>query len=345
MYTTETEIRSQFTAMQLTYQYLKENGKEIQNVMDETRSLCVLGCGSSYFLAKSTAKQFTQLSQIPSFAIAAGDLLVNFEDYENMVSNSTLLLLSRSGSTSELLIAARRCKAKYNNKIVSVCAKPGAPVEEIADMNLLLPWAFDESVCQTRTVTNLYLAGYMAAAIIAGDQVALNAAKSICEDTAPFRTSIEPVLSELAKRGWMKAVVLGDSAAEGLLEEGALAFREICRRDSNFYHVLDVRHGPIVQIDQDTLVIALLSSNGFQLQADLIADIAKKTKHLIVFSRSEQIRQIPDGTCVLLPDCGADAVSAIYAQYCIQLICFFNALTRCVNPDLPEGLDAWISLK
>lgn len=344
MYTTESEIRTQFEALRLTYEHLKGKEKEIQNVLDDTRSICVLGCGSSYYLAKSAAMQLMQLSQIPSFAIAAGDLLVNFQDYEQMVANSTLLLISRSGSTSELLLAAGRCKTKFGNKIVSICTKQSAPVEEIADMNLLLPWAFDNSVCQTRTVTNLYLSGYMIAAIIVGNSLALRTAEAICRDTASFRESIEPVLSELAQRSWTKAVVLGDSAAEGLAEEGALAFREICRRDSNFYHVLDVRHGPIVQIDRDTLVIVLVSSNEIQQQTSLIADIAKKTRHIAALSRNNRVLQIPDCTAVLLPDCGSDAVSAIYAQYCIQMICLFNARCCGVNPDAPEGLDAWISL-
>jgi glutamine---fructose-6-phosphate transaminase (isomerizing) len=100
-----------------------------------------------------------------------------------------------------------------------------------------------------------------------------------------------------------------------------------------------------VQIDKDTLVIALISSNEFQIQANLIADIAKKSKHLIVFSRNEQIQQITGCIPVLLPDCGADAVSAIHAQYCIQMICFFHALMRGANPDMPKGLDAWIFLQ
>jgi len=345
MYTTEMEIRSQFDALRQTYAYLKEKEEEIQNALDETRSLCVIGCGSSFCLAKSAAKQFTLLSQLPAYAIAAGDLLVNFDDYANMVSNSTLLLLSRSGETSELIRAAARCKEQYCNKVVSVCAKTGAPVEEIADMNLSIPWAFDASVCQTRTVTNLYLAGFMIGAIIAGDRAALEAARRAGANDASFRAAVEPALKQIAEGGWSKAVVLGDSAAEGLAEEGALAFREICRRDSDYCHVLDVRHGPIVQIGQDTLVIALVSSGDFTLQADLIADLAKKTRHLAVFSRNARISQLPCCVPFVLPDCGADAMSAIYAQYCIQMICLKHAQFIGVNPDAPEGLDPWIALK
>ena len=345
MYTTETEIRAQFDALRQTYDYVKEKEKEIQNALDETRSLCVIGCGSSYCLAISAAKQFTQLSQIPAYAIAAGDLLVNFEDYVNPVSNSTLLVLSRSGSTSEVLKAVLQCKERFRNKIISICAKTGAPVEEIADMNIPLPWAFDASVCQTRTVTNLFLAGFMLAAIVGGDQAALSAARRICDDQSLFRASIEPTLLKVAKSGWSKAVVLGDSAAEGLAEEGALAFREICRRDANFYHVLDVRHGPVVQIGRDTLVVALVSSGEFGLQADLIADLAKKTPHLLVLSRNARISELGGCVSIPLPDCGADAVSAIYAQYCIQVICLLHAKSIGVNPDAPEGLDPWISLR
>lgn len=344
MFTTEREIRSQYAALRQTAAYIGERKEAILNAFDETRSLCVIGCGSSYSLAKSAARQFTLLSQIPAFAVAAGDLLVNFADYESIVSNATLLLLSRSGSTSEVVQAAERCKRVYHNRVISVCAKAGSPIEATADTNLVIPWCFDESVCQTRTVTNLYLAGWMIAAIVAGKREILEAAQTICDPSEAFCAGVEATLQEIADGGWEKAVVLADGAVAGLAEEGALAFKEICRRDSNFYHVLDVRHGPMVQINAKTLVIAFVSSGDFRLQADLIADVAKKTKQLVILSRDAKTEKLQNCRPIRLPDCGSDAASAVYALYCIQMICYLHALGIGVNPDAPDGLDAWIRL-
>lgn len=344
MYQTEKEIRSQFSALRQTTEYFKEKQSEILSAFNEAVSICVIGCGSSYSLAKAAALQFTQRNEIPAFAIAAGDLMVNFSHYEKLIYNSVLLVLSRSGSTSEVIAAVRKCKQAYGSKVVSVCAKQGAPIEQYAELNLVIPWAFDDSVCQTRTVSNLYAAGLMLAATVAHKPECL---QTIClEDAqrAAFCETVEEPMRLAGTRDWTKAVVLADSGVAGLAEEGALAFREICRRDSNFYHLLDVRHGPIVQIQENTLVLAFLSDGEWKPQTDLISDVAKKTDKLYVFSRNPAVTELKGCTGILLPDCGSDTASAIYMLYCIQLLTLSHAVHRGVNPDVPEGLAAWIKL-
>ena len=303
-----------------------------------------MGCGSSYSLAKSAALQYSQLNGVPAYAIPAGDMLVNFEAYGRMLKDSAVMVLSRSGSTSEAVRAATRCKETYDCKIISVCAKEGSPMEGVADVNLLVPWAFDYSVCQTRTVSNLYICGLMIAAIGACNEKMLEAVAKIPQLAEPFCAEVESVMKRVGELGWEKAVVLADSGIAGLAEEGALAFKEICRRDSNHYHILDVRHGPMVQINSKTLVIALLSCGDYSLQADLIRDLKSHSDKLLVLSANPEVKNLTDCTVVLTPDCGSDDACAVYMLYCIQLVTLYHALAIGVNPDAPEGLDAWIKL-
>lgn len=344
MYLVEKELRSQFDALFKTAEELRRCRQEAKEALSGLKTLCVLGCGSSYSLAKSAAMQFSQNTGIPAYAVPAGDLLVNFSSYRKMLEGSTLLLLSRSGSTSEVLRSARRCKEKLGCRLLSVCAKKDSPVERIAHWNLCLPWAFDEAVCQTRTVSNLYAAALGLAYIAAGEDKLFDELCSLTKFAEAFCPAQEELLCGFADMPWNKAVVLGDSGMAGILEEGALAFKEICRRDSNHYHLLDVRHGPMVKIDGETLVIALLSSGERSLQTALLSDLAAKTDKLLVLDcRPVSGEEIP-GTRIVLPNCAADDMSAIYALYCIQLICMHHAAVRGVDPDKPEGLDAWIKL-
>lgn len=344
MYIIEAELRNQFEALTRTAEELTGQKMEAEEALSGIQTLCVLGCGSSFSLAKSAAMQFSQYTGIPAYALPAGDVLVNFTAYERMLTGCTLLLLSRSGSTSEVVRAAQRCKEELGCKILSVCAKVGTPVEEIADWSLCLPWAFDEAVCQTRTVSNLYLAALGLAHIAAGDADALAQFHYLNDWATTFCPEQEDILSAQAKRSWTKVVVLGDSGMAGVLEEGALAFKEICRRDSNHYHLLDTRHGPMVQIGGDTLVIAMLSSGERALQKALLADLAVKTEHLLVLDSVPGDGDEIPGVRIALPACGADDLCAVFALYCIQLICFHHALARGVDPDKPEGLDTWIKL-
>lgn len=344
MYTIEKEMRSQFEAIAKTVAELSAHKAEALEALSGVKSLCVLGCGSSFSLAKSAAMQFSQNTGIPAYALPAGDVLVNFGSYEKLLRGSALLLLSRSGSTSEVVRAAKRCTEELGCKVLSLCAKVGTPVEEVADWSLCLPWAFDEAVCQTRTVSNLYLAALGLAYLAAGEEDKAAALSCVPELAPAFCQEQESILSALAEKPWVKAVVLGDSGMAGVLEEGALAFKEICRRDSNHYHLLDVRHGPMVQIGQDTLAIAMISSTERELQKALLTDVAAKTENLLVLDCAKEGGEGVPGTRIVLPECGSDDVKAAFALYCIQVICFRHAIARGVDPDQPEGLDPWIKL-
>ena len=336
MYTVEIEIRDQFNAIAKTIDRVLSEKEEICGLMKKAGSLIVLGCGSSFSLAKSMATQVYQYSGIPSFPLAAGDLLVNFEDYEKMLKDA-------AGSTSEAVRATARCRKEFGCPVISICAREGAPIEAEADVNIRIPWAFDEAVCQTRTVSNLYVAGLLTAALMAEKEDIIKAVQKIPEAGEEFTGTVEALAKEFGEMDWNKAVVLADSAAAGLAEEGALAFKEICHRDSNHYHLLDVRHGPIVQIDKNTLVVAMVSRGDLKLQSDLIKDVAEHTDCLLVCTSLAE--DVGSGVRNLhFPDCGADVVNAVFMLYCIQFITLYHAIHRNIDPDKPEGLDAWIKL-
>ena len=343
MYLTERELRGQFEALDKTLKLLAQSREEAKAQLDAANKLVVLGCGSSFSLAKSAAMLFAQKTGRAAFALPAGDLLVNFGDYARLLEGAALLLLSRSGSTSELVRAASLCREVFGCRVLSVCARENAPVAQLADWSLEIPWAFDEAVCQTRTVSNLYAAALGLACIAGGDEAGFEALMGLPALAADFCPRQEQALTLTASEDWSRAVVLADSGCAGLAEEGALAFKEICRRDSNHYHMLDCRHGPMVQIGPDTLVIALLSKGDRALQAALLADVAAKTSHLLVLDRADCETKLP-GRRIRLPDCGSADAEAIFGLYCIQLVCYRHALARGVDPDSPEGLEPWIKL-
>lgn len=344
MYIIEQEINEQFSAIIKTVDSIVPRCAEIREFFSAAAKLVVIGCGSSYSVAKSTALQFSQWSGLPAVAIAAGDLLVNMDEYTNILSGATVIALSRSGSTSEVVRAVKTVKERFGCRCASICACENSPMEEIADINFLILWAFDKAVCQTRTVSNLYLAGALLAAIASENDTVLSAAKRVEASCASFCPEVDELVKAIGNGAWEQAVVLADSGIAGLAEEGALAFKEICRRNSNHYHVLDVRHGPMVQIDKKTLVIAVLSQRNFSMQADLVRDIALKTDHLLVMSANAAVKTLDNCMTICLPDCGTDAVNALFMLYCIQWIALQHALKSGVNPDAPEGLDPWIKL-
>lgn len=348
MYMVEKELRNQFDAIQKTIKYMGRREEEIRDFFRGMTSVCVCGCGSSYYVAKSTALQLSQKTGLSSYAVAAGDLLVNFESYEKILEHAALILLSRSGSTTELHEMAKRCKEAFPGiKILSICGVENSAVSHLADVSLEIPWAFDRAVCQTRTVSNLYAAGLMLCALNGKNPRLVKDMLKIGQEAEDFARKAEEVLETVGEQPFENAVVLADSGMAGLAEEGALAFKEICRCPSNFFHVLDVRHGPTVTIDEDTLVILLHSRGDNKLQAELVFDMKKRTDMVLVLDcagKGTGREEMENVLRIVLPETSCDDVSAVFMIYCIQLICLKHALYKGVNPDAPEGLDAWIKL-
>jgi len=345
MYIVKNEIDSQFSALEQTVIYLENSSEMIKSFFERQKKIVIFGCGSSFSVAKSYAMMFTGLTDIPAFPVAAGDYLVNEKDYSLMIKDSGIIVISRSGSTSEIIRAVKSAKDAGAGEVISVCGVKGAAISELANVNLEMPWIYDNSVCQTRTVSNFYATGLMMAAIYAKDLDTIEKLKNASSYYESFRNKYEPVFKEIAKKQWAHAVVLADSFMAGLAEEGALAFKEICQLNSNHYHVLDVRHGPMVMINKETLVISMISSSERQLQQAVLNDISKKGAVSVVVDCNpcnETLNDVDFRIC--LPDLQNDKVAAIFMLYCIQNITYEKALLRGVNPDQPDGLDAWIEL-
>ncbi|HHY15236.1 MAG TPA: SIS domain-containing protein, partial [Firmicutes bacterium] len=171
MYLTRKEIFGQYEALRKTYDYMLEREQQIKTVFEKhkPKSLTFIGCGSGYTLCHSGEVSTKLRLNLPANAVAAGDLLVNFEQYRGLLTDTMIIAASRSGGTSEVVLSVERAK-EMGVPTVAIPAKENSPLAALAELSLEIPWVFDESVCQTRTVTNFYAAQLLLIAILAEDR-------------------------------------------------------------------------------------------------------------------------------------------------------------------------------
>lgn len=346
MYKIETEIFKQYEALAQTYDYMMSHAEEIKAFWDKGsfRSITFIGCGSSYSLARSAEVSAKLLLGCPVNAIAGGDVLVNFPMYKELLKESLLVIPSRSGSTSEVVNVVKMAKEELGSQCIAISAVEGSALSKICDMSLDLPWAFDESVCQTRTVTNLYTANLMLIGAMAGNQELLDEIKDAVDSEAAHIQKYTDELKKIAENvSWDKVVVLSDGELEGIGDEGALAFKEVSQLPSNHYHVLDLRHGPMVLVDEKTLVIMGSSPYNTAYQRDLINDIKVK-KATVVTVGSPSINDMGSDFNVDLKPYKYYGVNGIPFIFVPQAISYFRAMKDGKDPGNPPGLDAWIKL-
>ena len=341
MYNTEKEIRDELNSIRKCLQLVCKKKDDVLRVFSGAKRIWFIGSGSSFCLAKSAAAMFTMRCNIPSLAVAAGDLLLHTERYLNAVKGSVVVFVSRSGMTSEVLRVYDLVAKLDGVSTVSLCANTASDLNNICDLSLCVPWAFDESVCQTRTIGSFFAALAMTCALMSRDTRLQEQLEAVSRMSSTLDTRVLPLAQQLAKGDWDHVVVLADAESAGVMEEGALAFKEICCLNSNFYNLLDVRHGPVVMIDRHTFVFAFLESAGCTEQA-LLEDLRKKTSHVVSlgpFAAAEG-----DNTHFDTGEITDPVAAAIPALYLLQNLALYKALERGVDPDRPDGLSAWIRL-
>lgn len=342
---TEKELFSQYDALEQTFQEIKKSEEQIVSFFNngDYKRILFVGCGSSYSVAKSAMVAANLRLDIPAFAFAAGDLLVNFEQFVPILKDAMIVSISRSGSTSEVLRLCEMADKELGVPTLSLCAKCETPLAKVAKLNMEFPWAFDESVCQTRTVSNLYLACLMLIGTVSKDDKLLSSLQAVIEKGNDYIADNKDALEQIAKKEWTKVVVLADGELEGIAEEGSLAFTEIPLIPSSYFHLLDVRHGPMVLIDNKTLVIAALSPGSDKLQYDLLAHLKKNGATVVAFSDRKE--ELPHVDCAIFaspqPAFAAQGLPFVFIP---QALAFYKAIHNGVNPDQPEGLDPWIQL-
>lgn len=351
MYQTEKEIFNQYEALNETYNYFLSKEKEIKEIQKnyKFRSITFIGSGSSYYLCKSAEISCKMHLGLSANSIAAGDLMLNFSEYKNVLKDTLLVMLSRSGSTSEVILALQKVKEQFKLPSISISARENSKLSKMVDLSLEIPWAFDESVCQTRTVTNLYTSILLMIANMNDNEkdkkILLEDIKNSIEYGNKFIFNHTNMLKEISqKKTWSKVVILADSELEGIAAEAALAFKEISNTPSNYYHVLDVRHGPMVLIDKKTLVIIATSPYSISYQADLVTDLKRKGAEVLIIG-SQKETEINADYSVNIPVYQNYAVRGIPFVFVSQAVSFFRAASEGINPDVPQGLDSWIELK
>jgi fructoselysine-6-P-deglycase FrlB-like protein len=202
------------------------------------QSVCAVGCGTSLYMAQAWAALRESAGHGRTDAFAASEL-------PRRSGYDVLVAISRSGTTSEVIHALRRDIAARS---LTITAVDGSPAAEAADAAIVLDFADERSVVQTRFATSALtlLRGH------AGDDVerAARDAEHALQAPLPVQVGTEgadPAQWTFIGRGW----------AVGLASEAALKLREAAQQWAEAYPALEYRHGPIAIAAPNTVVWSL----------------------------------------------------------------------------------------
>ncbi|MFY9714158.1 MAG: SIS domain-containing protein [Microbacterium sp.] len=185
--------------------------------------IAVIGCGTSWFMAQSFAALRESAGFGETDAFAASESFVD-RGYDAVVA------LTRSGTTTEVLELIERIRGRVPT--IGVIGDPDSPLVSLVDDAVLLPFADEKSVVQTRFATTA-LALFRA---------------SLGEDLSQAIADAGAVLAstdDAALRDAEQYTFLGRGWTVGLANEAALKMRESSQSWTESYPSMEYRHGPI----------------------------------------------------------------------------------------------------
>ncbi|MCL2433325.1 MAG: SIS domain-containing protein [Clostridia bacterium] len=333
------EILAQFDALSQTLEVM--SGRQWCETL-HGRRVFFTGCGSSFMLCESAAMML-RLRGLDAFAIPAGDLITQPREYARLLRGAALVIPSRSGKTSECMRAVELAR-KADAIVLALTADGESPLAQAADATIALPFAYDEAVCQTRNVSCFYTALAYQAGQLSGDRDLLEGLQNTVEELPALFASTKDQLTKVASlKKWRSIYVLCDGPLAGLGREAALAFSEIAMLPGSHWHTLDVRHGPMVLVDEHTLVLATTPWEENPYLEPLMQDFSKRGATVALVA---PYAQAPVGELVRVPIFGGRNMICAGLPMIVtaQWLALQAAYARNHDPDRPEGLTSWIKL-
>src|SRR5215468_648495 len=194
-----------------------------------------IGCGTSHYIAQAYAALREERNSGTTDAAIASELSPH-RSYGRVVA------ISRSGTTTEVLRTLEGLKGSIAT--IAVTAVPDSPVATSADDAIVLDFANEQSVVQTRFATTAlallraHIGDRLEAAIVGGEAAL---ARALPADPSDFK----------------QFVFLGQGWTVGLADEAALKLREAASAWTEAYPAMEYRHGPISVAGPGTLVWAI----------------------------------------------------------------------------------------
>lgn len=346
MYQSYQEIFGQYQSLTETFKYILERKNTIKEFFahNQPEEVVFVACGSSYWLSKSAAMTFENKTGIKSYAVTSGNVIMNKDYFQKAYKGPLVIAPSRSGNTTETLYAVEFIKETCNAKVLSISENEDALIRNSSELFLCIPWANEISICQTRSFSNLYLSVILIAALVGNDQALIRDLEKYLVKLESLGPDVENKIKKIVDTfsNWENLVVLGNGELYGVAIEGAYICIEMAQQKANYYQTLELRHGPIIMLDDSYLTVIFSNGKEKKLEEDVIRDCQNKGAKCLVISPLDNFE-----TADYSFNLGWDAfpeVLALYGSFVMQGLAYYKAVNKGINPDMPAGLVSWIKI-
>lgn len=330
------EILSQQRALVSALDAVDSARNDLLDLLGGTRrrDVLFLGMGSSHLVGAMAAPLWRR-GGWAARAVPAAEPLLRPEVYP-VAEGTVVIATSRSGSTPETLDALRLARDRGARSIALTVSHDTA-LAAGCDLAIVAPEGAESNPPQTRSVTAHLIAAQSIALLAAGDADGLRALRAAA---APLGTWVRQADDAMRIRagGFERAYILGSADRWAAAAEGAMKLKECARLESEAFQSLDFRHGPLTMVDEETLVIGLITASARAREVGVLREAAAAGAQVLAIAdearaAADQARAGADDVPGLRFSSGlAEALQTVFYLPPLQLLAWHRARADGLDP-------------
>jgi glutamine---fructose-6-phosphate transaminase (isomerizing) len=339
------EILSQPAAWQAALDEVLANEAALKRLWADSyfSEIIVTGCGSTYYLSLAVAPLLQKQLGKPARAIPASELLLFPELVLSPDSKPLLVTISRSGRTTETILAARAFKRLQPGPVLNIGCYNDTELAAECDLSLIIQEGQEQSVVQTRSFSAMLVAAQASAALLSDNQQVstMQILPGLGEQIIAEQHGLARQLGQDA--GFERFYFLGSGLQYGLACEANLKMKEMSLSISEAFHFMEFRHGPMSMVNQRTLIIGLLSEKARSSELDVLRQMRTLGGQILVLTDEEVPADAADYQVNFNSTLPGTKHGALYLPV-LQMLGFYRAVANNQNPDQPHNLTSVVVL-
>jgi len=305
-----------------------------------------VGCGSSFYLAEAAAASWTLLTNQPARALPASEVLLFPDLAVGAARNTQVVVISRSGQTSEAVRAAHLLSRHYRFPTLGITCSAETPLEKACDRTVRLLAADEKSTVMTRSFSSMLMALQSLASEKSRREEFSSALRRMSDHFAGSIDGLANRVEEfVAEHAFSDYVFLGQGPCYAVAREASLKVTEMSCSYGQAFHTLEFRHGPKAIVSPRTCLAFFLSEGGLLAESEVLAEMHELggVTMAICNHADDDIRRTSDFVFEL----GFDGPElAALAPFIVpaQLLGCFTGVKKNLNPDEPKNLSRVVIL-
>ncbi|MBR0092359.1 MAG: glutamine--fructose-6-phosphate transaminase (isomerizing) [Lachnospiraceae bacterium] len=305
----------------------------------------IVACGSAYHVACCAKYIIEDMTNTP----VEVDLASEFR-YRNpkIQEGSMVIVISQSGETADTLGALRMVKDR-GIPVIGIVNVVGSSVAREADFVCQTYAGPEISVATTKAYSAQLIVCYLLAMEIARAQKRLNAERyqEMIDALEALPEQIQKILDDKERIQWFATkyasakdiFFIGRGLDMAIAMEGSLKLKEISYIHSEAYAAGELKHGTISLVEQDTLVVGLLTQRDlFEKTISNLAEVKARGAFLMgLTSYGSYDAEDTVDFCVYVPKTETHFAASL-AIVPLQLMAYYVSVARGLDVDNPRNL-------